>query len=174
MAKYIPQNPVAISSHRTPVKRLSNKGKLAAQLIAIGYEIAEVAEWVGLTPDHLAVMVKSNLFKLEIEKARDKFVSAHAKDLETRLHANGPKAIETMVGLMDCGESPATQFNAAKWVAERVLPKTQESSGPRIQIIIGDGAVRQVEAVDAEYELIEGDSADGESDPAGGFGGGGG
>lgn len=111
--------------------QLSTQDKWAAQLLAMGKPLAEVAEEVELPVPTLKRHVELPLFQQEVERWRNKLFSTVADRLVARLERLQEPALERMADLMQA-ESEPVQFQAAKNLLDRgpLAPRPGNTQGP--------------------------------------------
>lgn len=158
MPAYLPPPSHHEPTRRIPTKQLSHKGKLAAQLIALGYLQPEVAKMTHLSEAHLAVMVRSHLFQIEVERAQQKYISAHKDEIIERLRLEVPRSLDTVVEIRDSEARPADRLKAAEMIIDRVVPRKIESEERReVKITISTEAAEKLGAVLTEFRRLEPD-----------------
>lgn len=150
----------APTSYRVPTGKLGRQNQIAAQLLGIGYTEQEVAETTGLPITHLKVLLKSRLFRVEMDKARDRFIRANAKEVRDKVYGRAPHAVDVMEEIMD-DPKHKDRLAAAKEFVGRVVPLKQEGGGkePVVVINITPETLKAHETILAEYEVLDaGDS----------------
>jgi len=146
------------ASHPAPTRGLGRQNKLAAQLLGLGYSVEEVAADTGLELTHLKVLMRSRLFQTEMERARERWVSAHATMAKEQIWAKAPQAVGVVGEIMD-DPKHKDRLNAAKTILDRVVPvKTDSRSEPTVVINITAEKLAALDTVLAEYTEIEVDS----------------
>lgn len=146
----------APTTYQVPAKGLGRQNRIAAQLLGIGYSVDEVAQDTGLAVTHLRVLLKSHLFRIEMDKARDRFIKAHANLVREQIYAKAPHAVDVMEEIMD-DPKHKDRLGAAKEFVGRVVPLKQEGGRqePVVVINITGDQLKAHEAVIAEFERVE-------------------
>lgn len=136
---------------------------MAAKLLALGYTAKEVAEDIDYPVERIKVLMRSTMFKLEIEKQKKRQLDDVQAHLTTRMKERADKTLDNIEEMADSPGVSATRLNANKIILDRILPHEENVREPVQQIVvnISSADVKHWEdtlAEDAEYEVVEEDN----------------
>jgi hypothetical protein len=145
---------------KVPDKTLSRQTKIAAQLLGLGYSVEEVAEDTGMAVPRLKVLLRSRLFRTEMDKAGERFIKAEAAYAKERFHAKTPHMMDIVEEMADSPKTPAaTRHAIARDYYGRVVPPKQEArqEAPVVVINITEADAHNIDATLAEYKDLGGE-----------------